>query len=173
MIQKVPAEKIKKILKTIAIGKKPATTFKRLAATVLLCVFVFKFLLIPARINGKSMEPAYRNGSFTFIYALAYIRGEPRRGDVVSIKLAGESVMLLKRIIGLPGEKLSFQGGKLIINGNHFLEPYVKTECGWNIPEVKIGGNEYFAAGDNRQMPMENHVMGRVNRRRITGRAIF
>jgi signal peptidase I len=164
---------IRNALITLALGKSPARTMKRTAATAVLCIIVFRFLLIPARLHGTSMEPAYRNNSFNFINTLAYIRKEPVRGDVVGIRLAGRRVMLLKRIIGLPGENLEFRGGQLFINGEPFPEPYLKTESDWDMPGAEIGPDEYFAAGDNRSMPIENHELGRVRRERITGKAVF
>lgn len=134
---------------------------------------MFRGFLIPARLLGISMEPTYRDGSINFINTTAYRTAPPRRGDVVGIQLAGRRVMLFKRIIGLPGEKLGFEGGQLYINGEPFHEPYVATGSDWNMPEVRIGPDEYFAAGDNRQMPIENHELGRVRINRITGKAVF
>lgn len=165
--------KLKRILKILTIGRNPARTLKRIAVTAVLCIIVFRGFLIPARLQGISMEPAYRNGSINFINTMAYRTAEPRRGDVVGIQLAGRGVMLFKRIIGLPGEKLGFQDGQLFINGGQFPEPYIKTESDWTMPEVQIGPDEYFAAGDNRRMPIENHELGRVRINRITGKAVF
>ena len=167
------SRKPREILKTLAIGRKPARTLRRIAVTALICIIVFRFFLIPARLHGTSMEPAYRHGSVNFINTFAYRTAEPRRGDVVGINLAGRMVMLFKRIIGLPGEKLGFENGHLIINGEPFQEPYLNAESDWDMPEVEIGRGEYFVAGDNRRMPIENHELGRVDRRRITGKAVF
>ncbi len=166
-------KKLKKAVKTAIIGKKPSRTLARSAATALLCFIIFGYVLIPARINGISMEPAYRDGSINFINTLAYARRDPRRHDVVGIRLAGLRVMLLKRIIGLPGESLSFREGKLYINGEPYDEPWIERRSNWTMPEVKIEQDEYFVAGDNRRMPIESHKMGRVRRERIVGRAIF
>lgn len=163
----------KNFLKKLAVGGNPSRTLKRLALTAILCIILFRFFLVPARLSGSSMEPAYRDGSFNFINTMAYAGNGPERGDVVGIRLAGRRVMLFKRIIGLPGERLAFQDGKLFVDGEFFPERYVRFESEWNMEEVQIGHKEYFAAGDNRRMPIEAHAMGRVRRERIAGKALF
>lgn len=164
---------LKNWLKKLAVGENPSRTLKRLALTAFLCIILFRFFLIPARLSGSSMEPAYRDGSFNFINTTAYVRKAPERGDVVGIKLAGGRVMLFKRIIGLPGERLAFHEGRLYVDGEFLPEPYVRFESDWTMEEVQIGPEEYFAAGDNRRMPIEAHALGRVRRERIAGKALF
>jgi len=119
------------------------------------------------------MEPTYRNGSVNFVNTLRYRFREPRRGDIVAISLAGRRIMLLKRVIGLPGERLAFREGALIINGQPTPEPYLKSDYNWNMPEIKIDSDEFFVVGDNRQMPLEEHLHGRVKRHKIVGGPLF
>ena len=79
---------------------------------------VFKFVLLPIRVEGGSMLPTYQDRSVNFVNRLAYLFHEPRRGDVVAIGLlAGEHVMYMKRVVGLPGETVAFHKGHLYING--------------------------------------------------------
>ena len=73
------------------------------------------------------MLPTYHDGQINFLNRLAYLRHEPQRGDVVGIRYSGDSILLLKRIVGLPGEEVSFDEGKLFINGKPLEEPYVKS----------------------------------------------
>lgn len=162
-----------KCLKRIIFGESLQRTLIRSSILILGCFVIFKFLLLPVRIEGKSMEPTYRNGSFTFINALRYSFIKPRRFDVVAIRMAGNRVMLLKRIIGLPGELISFRDGKLIINGKTIPEEYIKSPYDWNMPEVKVELDEYFVAGDNRIMPIEQHELGRVSSSKIIGGPLF
>ena len=56
-----------------------------------------------------------------------------------------------------------------MIDGRPFSEPYVRSDCNWNLREVRTGADEYFVVGDNRQMPIEEHLFGRVKRERIIG----
>jgi signal peptidase I len=121
------------------------------------------------------MLPAYKDRSVNFVNRLAYLRHEPRRADVVSIRLAGIHVMYMKRIIGLPGETVSFRDGRVLINGEILDEPYEneKWKSDWNLPEFKIGANEYFVVGDNRTMPPEDHWIAVIGRERIVGKVLL
>ncbi len=119
------------------------------------------------------MEPTYADHSFTMANALRYRFRHPRRGDVVVIRMAGTHVMLLKRVLGLPGERVSFRGGALLIDSIVVAEPYLSDAGDWNMEEVVVGPDEYFVAGDNRAVPIESHVLGRVDRARIAGGALW
>lgn len=159
---------------TIAIGRKPAFTFVRIVVLVVATFVVFRFILLPPiRITGPSMSPTYRENSIHLVNRLAYSWREPRRGDVVSIRLAGHSVMYMKRIVGLPGETVEFRGGRLWVNGQPLEEPYVKSASRWNMPPRRLGVEEYFVVGDNRSMPIEDHVFGVATRSRIVGKILL
>jgi signal peptidase I len=157
----------------IAIGRNPRNTFIRIVVLVAVCFIVFNFILLPIRVTGISMLPAYKDRSINFVNRLAYLRHEPRRGDVVNIRYAGIHRMLMKRIVGLPGETIAFEGGQMFINGKPLDEPYEKSPCDWNRPPVKLDANEYFVVGDNRTMPMEDHWFGKVLRERIVGKVLL
>jgi signal peptidase I len=160
-------------LQIVVIGRNPKVTLVRVAVLIVTCIVVFNFILLPARIEGISMLPTYQDRSVNFVNRLAYRWHEPRRGDVVGIRLAGPHVMYMKRIIGLPGETVAFVGGRVLINGEVLDEPYEKLSCNWNCPPVQLGPDEYFVVGDNRTMPSENHVFGKAGRDRIVGKAIL
>ena len=81
--------------------------------------------------------------------------------------------MLLKRIIGLPGETVAFINGHVLINGEVLDEPYEKLPCNWNLPAKQLGPDEYFVVGDNRSMLWEEHTFGRALRSQIIGKAIL
>ena len=160
-------------LRILVIGRNPKVTLLRVAVLIVTCFIVFRFILLPARIEGISMLPTYQDRSVNFVNRLAYRWHEPRRGDVVGIRLAGPHVMYLKRIIGLPGETVAFENGRVLINSEVLDEPYEKAPCDWNCPPVKLGPDEYFVVGDNRTMPSENHVFGKAGRDRIVGKALL
>ena len=160
-------------LRTVLIGRNPRFTAVRIVVLVAVSLVVFNFLLLPIRVQGISMLPTYQTNRINFVNRLAYLFHEPRRGDVVAIRYAGKHVMLLKRIIGLPGDTVSFQGGQACINGRPLHEPYVKFPCNWEIPPRQIGPNEYFVVGDNRSMPEAAHDKGKADRRRIVGKVLL
>ncbi|MGO8700114.1 MAG: signal peptidase I [Limisphaerales bacterium] len=168
-------------IRLLTIGRNPKTTAVRAVVLALVCWAVFKLALAPAWVEGLSMAPTYSTHSFTFVNRLAYLRHEPRRGDVVGIRLARliqetwsvPHIMYFKRIVGLPGETVSFANGRLFIDGRPLAEPYEKGPCDWNLPPVTLGPDEYFVVGDNRSMPQEEHVFGKAQRRGIVGKALL
>ena len=160
-------------LRVAVVGRNPKATLVRVAVLIIVSFVVFNFILLPIRVEGISMLPTYRNGSWNFVNRFAYLRHEPQRGDVVSIRLAGIHRMYLKRIVGLPGETVAFDNGRLLIDGKVMPEPYEKWPCDWNYPAVALGPDEYFAVGDNRTMPWEAHKFGRVDRDHIVGKALL
>jgi signal peptidase I len=154
----------------ILVGRRPKRTLARIAVLVSVCFVLFRFVLAPIRLQGPSMLPTYREGQIHVINRLAYRFHEPRRGDVVAIKYAGEHLLLLKRIVGLPGETVSFEGGRLRVNGQSIEEPYVRYPCNWEMPPVAVGSDEFYVVGDNRSMGWEFHEKGRSQRERILGK---
>jgi signal peptidase I len=172
-------------------GRNPKATLVRVAVLVVTCFIVFKFILLHIQVEGISMLPTYLDRSMHFVNRFAYLWHEPQRGDVVGIRfsraetntpagihqaanwLAPPHVMLLKRIIGLPGETVAFVDGHVLINGEVLDEPYEKGACKWNLPPKELGPDEYFVVGDNRSMLWEEHTFGRAQRSQIVGKAIL
>jgi len=81
------------------------------------------------------MEPTYKDGGFNFCFKQRYFFSEPKKGDVVTVRLAGEKVMLLKRIIAVEGDTLAFEDGKLYLNEEQVDEAYVKYPSDWDLPK--------------------------------------
>jgi signal peptidase I len=161
-------------LRVVSIGRNPKATFVRIVVLVTVCWVVFGFVLLPIRVTGISMLPTYKDHSLNLVNRLAYLRHEPQRGDVVSVRLTGLHVMFLKRIIGLPGETVAFANGRALINGVILDEPYEKkSACDWNSPPVTLAADEYYFVGDNRSMRMEDHTHGRQKRDHIVGKVLF
>jgi len=157
----------------VVIGRNPYITLIRIIVLVVTCLVVFKFVLIPIRVEGVSMLPTYKGGRINFVNRLAYMFHEPQRGDVVAIRLAGRHVMYMKRIIGKPGETISFHAGQTFINGQPLDEPYLKTEWSWEAAPRQLGDDEYYFVGDNRTMPMMDHEQGKAHRERIIGKVLL
>jgi signal peptidase I len=157
-------------LRVLFIGRRPKVTLVRIAVLIVTCFITFNFILLPIRIEGISMLPTCHDRQRNFVNRLAYLRHEPQRGDIVSVRLAGLSVMFMKRIIGLPGETVSFHHGRAFINDQPLAEPYLKFSCDWEQPPVVCGPNQYYVVGDNRSMPFEFHTQGRAERDRIVGK---
>ena len=154
-------------------GRNPRRTLIRIAVLAVLSFVTFGWLLTPVRVRGISMEPTYSDSSLKLVNRMTYRVRSPQRGDVVAIRLAGPSVLYVKRIIGLPSERVSIVDGVIEVNGAPLVEPYVQKRAAWNYPEVTVGPREYFVIGDNRGMKMGDHDFGRVDARRIIGMILF
>lgn len=155
------------------IGRRPWLTFVRVTILVAIVFFTRHFLLTPITSVGPSMLPTYQDGGVNFVYRLAYHSHEPRRGDVVAIRFSDDHIMLMKRVIGLPGETVAFHAGRAVINGEPLDEPYVKLPSNWELPPVTVGPDKYFVVGDNRSMPSESHMFGQAERKRIIGKILL
>jgi signal peptidase I len=161
-------------LQRVLIGRNPKRTLVRIVVLVVVCVVVFNYVLLPVRVVGVSMLPTYPDNSVRFVNRLAYLFHQPRRGDVVAIRLhAGRHVMYMKRIVGLPGETVAFHQGKLYINGQPLDEPYLKWPCNWEHDPEQIGPDRYYVVGDNRDMPWADHEKGRPTRELIVGKVLL
>ena len=165
-------------------------TLVRAVILAVLCVVGYEASLFHIRVEGISMLPTYQDGSRHFVNRLAYLWHEPQRGDVVGIRFSAgvtniptgihqaanwlekPHVILLKRVIGRPGETVAFRNGKVLIDGEVLDEPYEKLPCDWTLPPEKLGPDEYFVVGDNRSMPPEFHVFGKARRDQILGKTI-
>ncbi len=150
----------------------PSLNKKYLARLVFLglgCYLIFGYLLIPMRIQGQSMEPTYQNGSFAFCWRLQYLFTPPQRSDIVTVRFSGRRVMLLKRIIALPGDTVEFREGVLYRNGKVIEEPYVRHRSSWNLAPRIVEQGRVYVVGDNRGTAIERHRFGQVTIDRIVG----
>jgi signal peptidase I len=161
------------LLQRLVIGRNPKRTLLRAALLALTAFVTFKYVLLPVRISGDSMVPAYRDQGVNFINRLAYRWRPPRRGDVVGVQLAGPHVMLFKRIVGLPGETVSIVQGVVHIDGQALAEPYVKERAAWQVPPRRLAPDEYLIIGDNRGMAQEAHVFGATKAERLVGKVLW
>ena len=157
----------------LVFGSNPRLTTIRAAALVTTAVIVFGVVLLPVRLSGISMQPTYNDGALNFANRFAFAWRPPARGDVVAIRMAGPHLVYVKRIVGLPGERVEIAMGVVIIDGEPLLEPTVVYKAPWNLPPATLGGDEYFVIGDNRAMAMQNHDFGRTTRDRIIGKMLF
>ncbi len=147
-------------------------------------VVVYLFLLQPHQVRGASMKPNFSDGEYILTDKISYRFGQPKRGDVIIFTSPTDpDVDFIKRIIGLPGEKVKIQDGKVTVindqNKNGFVldEPYETlgpTAGGKEAPqntEVTIAENEYFVLGDNRLESFDSRSWGNLPKKNIIGKA--
>ncbi len=145
----------------------------RLVGVSLAALIFFGYICIPLRIQGKSMEPTYQDGSFNFCWRLSYLFSQPQRFDVVGVKLAGNRVMLLKRIVALSGETVEFRNGKLWVNGVLLNESYLQYPSDWSLAERRVKPDYVYVVGDNRSTAIGGHQFGQAPIQRIVGKILW
>jgi signal peptidase I len=158
----------------------PSTDWKRFAldileTLVLAVVLYFGINAVSARVrvDGFSMRPTLQDGEYILVNKLAYKLGAPQRGDiVVFIFPVNPEEDLIKRVIGLPGDTISVQGGVLSINGVAMNEPYINAppayEGTWT-----VAPDELFVLGDNRNDSRDSHQWGLLPIGNVIGRAVL
>ncbi len=148
-------------------------------AFVLVWLIIRPFIAEPFVVSGSSMVPNFHNREYLIIQKLSYRFNDPQRGDVIVFKYPVDpDQYFIKRIIGLPGERVSIQQGRVvIINSEHpsgFVldEPYLPNQ---NVtlgrPDiVELGQNQYFVLGDNRLQSSDSRVWGALPKSDIVGK---
>ncbi len=152
------------------------------ALVALGAVFLIRtFLIQPFLVSGESMSPNFSNGDYLLVDELSYYLRTPARGEVVVFRYPkNESTYFIKRIIGLPNERVSFQDGKVdVFNSVHpqgevLDERYLPAGLGTSIrpgapAEFALGPNEYLALGDNRSYSYDSREWGVLPTKDIVG----
>lgn len=122
-------------------------------------------------ITGQSMQPTIPMGSILFLDEDAYAADSPQRGDIVAfIHPRNSDVILIKRIIGLPGEHVEISDQGVFINGRKLGEPYLHTNANYR-GNWTIGQQEYFVLSDARDSGSDSHLWGGLSVENIIGKA--
>jgi signal peptidase I len=157
--------------------------------TVVLIVLVYTLVnlsTVRAIVYGPSMQPNFYTGQLVIVNRFAYYFSGPARGDVVVLHSPlpdcrnapsddKNCELLIKRVIGLPGETVNIKNGRVYINGSLLDEPYVAEFCKNNSCDPHdpwtLKYNEYFVLGDNRNNSWDGHSFGPIPRELIEGQA--
>jgi signal peptidase I len=138
------------------------------------------FLFQPFFVKGQSMEPNFENGDYLIIDELSYRLSDPQRGDVVVFKYPyNPSQRYIKRIIGLPGEKVDIKNGAVVVSsgdGSKILDEKGYLASGISTPgtaNVLLDENEYFVLGDNRPVSSDSRTWGTLPRENIIGKVFL
>lgn len=151
---------------------------KGIDALLILGLLFRFFVLQPFVVEGNSMEPNYHDKEYLLVNQLTYRLRTPERGETIIFRYPKDPQEdFIKRIIGLPGEKVEINNGQLFINGNLLSEKYINlaegsqsASLGENL-QIVLGNNEYFVMGDNRNHSSDSRDWGPLARNFIIGRA--
>jgi signal peptidase I len=162
-----------------AVGRFFWEIIKAFLIALIIIVPIRYFLIQPFFVRGASMEPTFEDGEYLIVDQLSYHFRTPERGEVVVFRYPNQpSQFFIKRIIGLPGETVVVQDGKVIIENAQHPAGVALDESPYLSPDVRTGGNvtmtlasdQYFVMGDNREASSDSRAWGPVPTHDLIGR---
>jgi signal peptidase I len=168
------------------------------AQTVLLTIAIFlavRMVVQNFRVEGASMDPTLHSGQFLLINKITYARvdgtaldevlpkanergsshyvfGGPQRGDIIVFRSPGSADKdFIKRVIGLPGDTVRIDDGRVYINGTRIDEPYITHRATYDLDNKRVPSDAFFVLGDNRPNSSDSHLGWFVPADSIIGRA--
>ncbi len=152
---------------------KARTVFSLSAQLILLIAIAAAFFLRTPQVDGLSMEPRVHAGEFVLINTLAYRFGAVRRGDVVAFRHdAPNPETYIKRVVGLPGERVEIRDGVVSVDGRALDEPYVQFRDRRSAPPVVVPPHAYYVLGDNRAESDDSRTWGVLRDGDVVGKAL-
>ncbi len=154
-------------------------TLKIIIIALLIVVPIRYFVFQPFFVKGQSMEPNFETGDYLIVDELSYRFREPQRGEVVVFKYPQNPTQrYIKRIIGLPGETIEIDEGKIIVYQDGKAQ--ILNESSY-LPDSEVtgkmrlvlGNDEYFVLGDNRPVSYDSRRWGTLPRKNIVGRVFL
>jgi signal peptidase I len=137
---------------------------------LLLALTVHLFLAQATVVFGQSMEPNLSARQRLIIDKISYRFRPPQRDDIIVLKIPSMDELLVKRIVGLPGETVAIRDGLVYINGQQLPELFPHDQSSQNMEEMTLGPLDYFVLGDNRGNSNDSRIFGAVKRGYIMGR---
>ena len=139
---------------------------------VLAALIAAFFVRLP-QVSGLSMEPHIRSGEYVVINTFAYRIGAPRRDDIVAFRHEGDPrAIFIKRVIGVPGDRVGIRRGRVYLNAHELAEPYVVHGDDRTFPDVTVPDGSVYVLGDNRAESEDSRIFGPVRDDRLIGRAV-
>ena len=142
---------------------------------IIIAVIIKIFVFSPVKVNGNSMVPTLNDGDYMILNEIGYRMNGLKRFDIVVANINGE--MLIKRVIGLPGEKVEYAYNKLYVNGENVIENFKHDDTDdFSFSELDaevVPENHYFLVGDNRGNSKDSRIIGFVPANKIMGKANF
>lgn len=138
---------------------------------IIIALLIHVFLAQATRVYGQSMEPNLHTDMRLVVEKLSYKLHGPERGDIVVLRLRPDDELLIKRVIGLPGDEVAIHDGQVYINGEPLDEPYLDQQTRGNLAPRVVPPLHVFVMGDNRRASNDSRSFGPVHRDNIIGKA--
>jgi len=169
--------------KKVKEGKKKKSIWTEIVQFAIIAIFIvlpFRlYIAQPFIVSGQSMEPTFENGQYLIVDQLTYHIEQPTRGAIIIFRYPRDpSKFFIKRVIGLPGEKVVITKGIVTIynkqnpNGLTLDEPYIEFTKQDNF-SIQLNNHQYFVLGDNRANSSDSRVWGPVDSKYLVGRPIL
>lgn len=143
---------------------------------IIVVVLIRSFIITPVIVSGNSMLPNFNDGELLLVKKIGYNEKTIKRFDVIVIKKDKEEI--IKRVIGLPGEHVSYKNNKLYINDKLVSEDYTHLNTkDFNLEEIctcsTIPEGKYLVLGDNRPISKDSRSIGLIEEKDIVGKSVF
>jgi signal peptidase I len=138
--------------------------------------FIIIFLYQPVKVEGTSMLPGLADQERIFINKFVYRFETINRGDIVVFRYPRDpSKSYIKRVVGLPGDRIEISEGRVYVNGRMLREHYIPEQYeDWrSYPDTVVPANHYFVLGDHRNLSNDSRDFGPVDETFIYGKAVF
>lgn len=145
-------------------------TLQVILPALALALVVHLFLAQATVVYGQSMEPNLLQHQRLIIDKISYKLHPPQRNEIVVLDLPGMEEMLVKRVVGLPGETVEVRSGVVFVNNEPLPEPFPHDIIAYNMPALVLPPLTYFVLGDNRGNSNDSRTFGPVQREHIVGR---
>jgi signal peptidase I len=172
-------------IKLLEEDEAPLSFFTWIVSIIVIVKLMQAFLIQPFIVDGGSMLPTYHDKEFLLVDKLSYRREDPARGEIIIFRLHEskknpyEGKYLIKRLLGLPGERVVIKNGKTTIynkqnpGGMTLDESYVIYSNKDKEVDLTLGADEYFVMGDNRDQSYDSRDWGALKRAHIKGNVLF
>lgn len=130
---------------------------REITIVMLIALLIKNYLFSITVVSGDSMLETLKTGDRMYVSLLTPRIFGYDRGDIVTCYYPGRTDQCVKRIVGLPGEKLEIRSGVVYINGQAMEEDYLDYVAGYDYPAITLAENEYFVLGDNRPVSHDSH----------------
>jgi len=168
----------------------PKDIFRKEFFGVIKMLFWAALIVLPVRyyiaqpfvVKGSSMEPNFYDSDYLIVDEISYHLRSPRRDEPIVLRYPKDPTeFFIKRIIGLPGETVEIKDGRVMVKNSEYPEGLILDQSYLDPPNrstypnvtEKLGDNEYFVLGDNRDFSSDSRIWGSVPRNMIIGRAFF
>lgn len=135
---------------------------------IIVIILIRTFIITPVRVDGNSMKNTLQNGDILLLLKL----GSVNRFDVIVLDEKDDAEIIIKRVIGLPGETIEIKNKKIYINDKEINDNYGYGETS-DYKKITLKDDEYFILGDNRLISKDSRYFGPIKEKEIIGKAIF